>query len=189
MCWAEGRAESEAVTYCNLEYWEAQLCRIWAKRGLMLHHAPIHTHTHMHTWLFVSPEGTQLSLGRRVGRLGSRVCTLFADSNPRFDVLFTTKCPWILPPPINTIYRPLPQCCRSPPPWEGSSIARWSRGQLQVGSRGPGWAIWTPLCGGNLFRTEITRSWTENTLYVSNAPPPKRAMAQSLHRGEEKYYL
>lgn len=27
---AEGRVESEAMTYCNLEYSEAQLCRIWA---------------------------------------------------------------------------------------------------------------------------------------------------------------
>lgn len=26
----EGRAQSKVVTYCNLEYREAQLCRIWA---------------------------------------------------------------------------------------------------------------------------------------------------------------
>lgn len=70
---AGGRAEDEAVTYRNLVYREAQLCRNRAQRRLKLHHTDTHARTAMHARAAVSPEGTQLPLRSEVGGVSTRV--------------------------------------------------------------------------------------------------------------------
>ena len=147
----------------------------------MLRHTDTHTHTgsctQMHTQPVVSPEGTQLPLKTKViACVCVCVCVCVCTLRLHFLAAAFDVHPLLWETPVNietflhppssswhfSLSPPLLLCCHAP--WEGSSNARWRRGQPHVGSHSAGRPIWTPRSGSNLPRVKITLSLTGNTV-------------------------